>query len=110
MTWQAPPMELRRVLEPVYEWFLLRMMDGLRDERGPLQVTSWWRSPEWNAQVGGHPESQHLFGLAIDLAVENPRATADAMGFQGLHAVPYGSYVHVQLLPPGTLRRWGWFG
>jgi hypothetical protein len=33
-------------------------------------VTSWCRSKERNALVGGHPASQHLDGLAMDVVYD----------------------------------------
>lgn len=37
-------------------------------------VTSWIRSPERNAEVGGVPTSKHLVGLAMDVGyAPNPK-------------------------------------
>ena len=33
----------------------------------PLQVTSWYRDPAHNTEIGGVPRSQHLLGAAADV-------------------------------------------
>jgi len=71
-------------------------------------ITSWQRSVEKNAEVGGAPDSLHLSGLAADFdisladrarLVEFGRA-AEALG---LAAIVYDTatknYVHVQARP-----------
>jgi len=74
-----------------------------------LALTSWFRTPEVNRDVGGDPESQHLFGLAWD--IDAPRvligqvvATARQLG---LVAVDERTHVHVQMFPAGALARVG---
>ena len=37
-----------------------------------VQVTSWWRSPWKNAEIGGNWLSLHLIGLAYDVVPVNP--------------------------------------
>jgi len=37
----------------------------------PIEVTSGYRSPEHNKEVGGVFNSQHLYGKASDIHVEN---------------------------------------
>jgi uncharacterized protein YcbK (DUF882 family) len=32
----------------------------------PMRVTSWLRVPSHNARIGGHPNSWHMTGLAVD--------------------------------------------
>lgn len=70
-----------------------------------VRATSWWRDPQHNADVGGHPRSQHLWGLAVDL-------TGDAFALEwlvwraqscGLVAILEPSHVHVQAYPATTL-------
>lgn len=76
---------------------------------GGTTVTSWWRSPQHNRAVGGHPESQHIFALAIDVAGtrDQRRDIVTAARRVGLTAVDEGSHVHVQAFPAGALRRAG---
>ncbi|MNC89294.1 Peptidase M15 [compost metagenome] len=40
--------------------------------RPMFRLTSWYRSSERNAAVGGAPNSLHVEGLAIDVVVDTP--------------------------------------
>ena len=49
---------------------LAEHLEVVRLELGrPLTITSWYRCPARNAQVGGARKSIHLTGLAVDLKV-----------------------------------------
>lgn len=39
-----------------------------------IRVTSWYRTPEHNAEVGGVPNSFHLSGLAMDFGADTTSA------------------------------------
>jgi len=108
-----PPSLLRSAWLPILRIFVQRALPLLR--QGTL--ISWFRTPELNRRVGGDPDSQHLFGIAWDLAlVENIQSEApERLEFTiaevaralGLVAVPGDDTVHVQLFPAGTLGRFG---
>jgi len=72
-------------------------------------VTSWFRTPERNRAEGGSSESQHLFGLAWDVAV--PEQVIDRFvgvaNHSGLVAVREKRHVHLQAFPKGALARAG---
>lgn len=70
-------------------------------------VTSWWRDPQRNQEVGGHPESQHLVGLAFDVATVSPPHLAMRFRSLGFTTVEAPRYVHVQTFAAGVLRRSG---
>jgi len=84
---------------------------------GGLSLTSWFRTPEKNRAEGGSPESQHLFGLAWDIAVPQQQAGSRVgqvvddvvreLQAAGLVAVRERRHVHVQLFPAGVLARAG---
>lgn len=76
---------------------------------GGLEPTSWWRDPISNRNVGGSPESQHLFGLAVDAAGTHDarRQLVERARAVGLVAVDEGSHVHVQAFPRGALAQLG---
>lgn len=76
-----------------------------------IAPTSWWRSWWENLRVGGSvsPLSQHLAGLAVDVAGDPGWLDyfAARAREQGLVVVPYqATHVHVQLWPRGELDRW----
>lgn len=76
---------------------------------GRLWLNSWYRDEDHNRKVGGSPESQHLFGTAIDVGGDEPALQDFARNIfaQGLVAVSYRNHVHVQLWPAGTARQLG---
>lgn len=73
-------------------------------------VTSWNRSPLENKRAGGHPDSQHLVGLALDVVPGKGTSTlalneaAQAFERFGFITVIEPSHVHVQTFPPDILR------
>lgn len=46
---------------------LARELDKIRANVGSIHVTSWYRPPAINAEVGGATNSQHIYGLAADI-------------------------------------------
>lgn len=57
--------------------YLFDKFDDLRREWGkPLYVTSGYRCPKHNKEVGGSDMSAHVFGLALDIGFK----TADDVG------------------------------
>lgn len=47
----------------------LEILQPLRDELGPVYITSGYRPPELNRLIGGSAKSRHCLGLAADLVV-----------------------------------------
>jgi len=43
------------------------LVQPMRDELGPIRVTSGYRSPKLNRSIGGSKKSQHCKGEALDL-------------------------------------------
>lgn len=108
MALQAPPRDLvQSAFQPVIRAFIERVILLLGHQAAV--PTSWYRSVDANIAVGGDPESQHLFAIALDLAV--PRSAVahvleTAQGL-GLIAVDERTHVHLQLFPAGALARAG---
>jgi len=94
-----------RILPGVYHWFY-GGLGAVMDYFG-ADLTSLYRDPQKNREVGGSPDSQHLVGLAADLDTDRPQEVARVLRAFGFTVVPYASHVHVQALPPGTLRELG---
>jgi len=46
---------------------ITNLIQPIRDELGPLRVTSGYRSPRLNRSIGGSNKSQHCRGEALDL-------------------------------------------
>lgn len=59
-------------------------------------VTSWYRSPGRNKEVGGMANSAHLFGMAVDL-VPPTQPIFDAASARFPVVVWEGSHIHAAL-------------
>lgn len=90
-----------------------RMADGLvaNGYLDPSEITSNYRDPEHNADVGGASQSQHLDGNALDIASRNwspERRESFLDEARGLGATGIGAYgtgtIHID---NGRPRTWG---
>ena len=104
----------------LYRDAMLRLLQTWGDvERavGPVEITSWWRSPSTNRQTrGAATHSQHLFGAAMDGKVRGmtrAQLLPHVQRYAARHGVSAptapseasGTTVHVQSLPVGTVQR-----
>jgi uncharacterized protein YcbK (DUF882 family) len=48
------------------DYTLVRKLQTLRSIVGSINITSGYRTPTFNASVGGSPTSYHMQGLAVD--------------------------------------------
>ena len=106
---------------------LSTLLDQIRDAwGGPLRVVSGYRSPAWNARVGGAKASQHMEGKAADICPIGPASRrADDVSrlhmlilrIQGHNSLPLlgglgnypGRWCHVDIRAKpadGHLARW----
>lgn len=77
---------------------LVRYLQRERDLYGPTTINSGYRTPAYNAKVGGVPNSQHVQGKASDTVCKNGSPlevamTAEAMGMGGIGL--YSSFTHI---------------
>lgn len=83
---------------PVLDGELVKRLDALRRLVGrPLKIVSGYRCPTSNKRVGGHPESEHLWGRAADIPAGY--ATVEQckqVGFIGI-GTKRGHVVHVDM-------------
>ena len=61
-----------------------------------VTITSWFRSPRKNVEVGGVKTSLHLIGWGWDL-VPDDDPTAKAVRRLGLQAIREGNHIHAQV-------------
>lgn len=82
---------------------LLAALDQLREEYGkPIYVSSGWRCPSHNAEVGGVSNSQHVLGNAADIYVDGDyeefyNLVLDMGLFDGVGHYPNDEFVHVDM-------------
>ncbi len=77
---------------------LVRYLQRERDLYGVTTINSAYRTPAYNAKVGGAPKSQHLYGKASDTVCKNGSPlevamTAEAMGMGGIGLYP--TFTHI---------------
>jgi uncharacterized protein YcbK (DUF882 family) len=89
-----PPCQLLVVLE------LLRMTCG----GTPLRIVSGYRSQSTNREVGGAPDSRHLYGDAVDIPAGYATVEqAEAAGAVGIGEKD-GWALHIDVRPSGAAR------
>lgn len=83
----------------------------------PLGVLSAYRTPEYNARIGGESESWHVKGRALDLSCGNALtvlqfallavqfAKADGI-IRGVGFYPDNGFVHIDVRPTKALALW----
>lgn len=94
---------------------VLNVLQPLRDKLGrPLHISSGYRRPDLNREVGGTPDSQHTRGEAADIyvllgdgtrmpSVELARMI-DQLGLPYDQLILYPTFVHVSHKLSGTQR------
>jgi len=100
---QAPPARIWQPIESVVPGLFQFFLGSVLRAGEISAITSWWRSPTENRDVGGLPFSQHLIGLGLDFTTPDPRNVIRRIEAVGLVAVDEGDHVHVQLLQAGVL-------
>lgn len=79
---------------------MIGKMESVRDLlKRPIFVSSWFRSPELNAAVGGVQTSAHLKGLAVDFyaSYEEFCKIDDYINFDQLIYYPNRYFIHIGL-------------
>ena len=77
---------------------LVRYLQRERELYGATSITSGYRTPSYNAKIGGVPNSQHVYGKASDTVCKNGSPlevamTAEAMGMGGIGL--YSGFTHI---------------
>lgn len=87
---------------------LVAILQNIRDHFGaPITITSAYRNPTYNAQIGGASNSYHTKGMAADISVSgvSPNEVAkyaETIGVRGIgrYSTSYdGYFVHVDTRP-----------
>ena len=91
--------------------YLIVLLQLFRNAVGkPLIITSGYRCPVHNRNLGGASNSQHLKGTAVDIlipegmTVDKMAEIADKIGFNGIGKYYKDNFLHVDVR--GTRARW----
>ena len=93
-----------------------KLVDALEAFRAlvgkPVIVSSAYRCPRHNAEVGGAPHSEHVEGLAADIRVVGMTAgqleaiARKISAIRGIGRADHQQYIHVDVRPTLTLATW----
>lgn len=84
---------------------LIDVLEGAREHFGsPIKITSGTRCKVHNMASGGAKNSQHLYGIAADIQVDNHNPAEVADYFERLYPEKYGigrynSWTHIDIRP-----------
>lgn len=87
---------------------LLERLDNLREMYGyPIYISSAYRCPTHNAEVGGVSNSQHVLGNAADIYVDGDYQSfydlvLNSQLFDGVGYYPDSQFVHVDVRDNGN--------
>lgn len=90
---------------------LLSVLELVRLRFGqPVIITSGYRCPTHNANVGGASKSKHMEGIAADIKVKNTSPDTVYAYLDEIYPTSYGvglykSWVHIDVRP--NKARWG---
>ena len=95
---EEPEFALFLFLVALMAWVAVGLLYRLYIQYGlGLTVTSWWRSPWRNEEVGGVYNSLHMAGLAWDV-VPVTQENADKLRGIGLRVIDERDHLHAQIL------------
>lgn len=89
---------------------LLQKLKGLRYKIAqPVIITSGYRCPAYNREVGGVKGSYHLLGMAADIYVPKISLNrlleiTEEIGFKGIGFYPEQNFLHVDVRPTRKAR------
>ena len=86
---------------------LVKQLQRIRSWAGAsVIISSGYRTPSWNAKIGGASKSKHLYGMAADIYVKGRAKSiteiarfAEAIGCTGIERNEDASYVHIDTRP-----------
>lgn len=97
----------------LYDTVLINKLEELRAYGGfTITINSGYRSPAYNASIGGASKSQHLYGTAADIVVKKDGQTVNArlvcclcqtLGFKGVAFISDRA-THVDVRTSGSYR------
>ncbi len=75
----------------------------------PVYITSGYRCPKYNRQVGGIVNSYHLIGLAVDIKVKDISLIdlleiCEEIGFPGIGFYEKKNFLHLDVRPTKRAR------
>lgn len=81
---------------------LITVLETIREHfNAPVIINSGYRTPSWNAKVGGTPNSYHCKGMAADIVVKAHSSSevakyADSIMEQG-GVIRYTNFTHIDV-------------